>query len=205
MTPHNDRGASEGDMVNPSRTKLTYDDLLLLPDDGLRHELMDGEHYVTPSPNTRHQRILGTLYWSLRSHLAEHPAGEAFLAPFDVVFGPFDVVEPDLLYVSAGRHQHIVTDKNVQGSPDLVVEIGSPSTQSRDQTLKRRLYERQDVLEYWMIDPVPERIHALRRSGGGFGAPIDLTRAAGDVLTTPLLPEFALPLARLFADPLQRD
>lgn len=202
---HNDRGTSEGDMVNPSRTKLTYDDLVLLPDDGLRHELIDGEHYVTPSPNTRHQRILGTLYWLLRSYLAEHPAGEAFLAPFDVVFTRYDVVEPDLLYVSASRHMQVITDKNVQGAPDLVVEIGSPSTQSRDQTLKRRLYESQEVSEYWMIDPYAERVQVLRRAGEGFDVPLELTRAAGDVLTTPLLPELGVPLEQLFADPLQRS
>jgi len=83
--------------------KLTYDDFVLFPDDGKRHELIDGEHYVTPSPNTKHQGVCGNLHWLMRSHLQEHPLGRLFFAPFDVVFSAFDVVEPDLLYMSRER------------------------------------------------------------------------------------------------------
>ena len=84
--------------MNPvtSDVKLTYDDFVLFPDDGQRHELIDGEHVVTPPPNIRHQEILGNLYWLMRSWLELHPAGKAFLSPFDVVLSMFDVVEPDL-------------------------------------------------------------------------------------------------------------
>ena len=85
---------------NPARVKLTYDDFLLFPDDGKRHELIDGEHYVTPSPNIRHQTILGNLYFLIRTWLEQHPVGRVFMAPLDVVFTQFDVVEPDLLFVS---------------------------------------------------------------------------------------------------------
>ena len=81
--------------ANPARVKLTYDDFLLFPDDGKRHELIDGEHYVTPSPNIRHQTILGNLYFLIRTWLEQHPVGRAFMAPLDVVFTQFDVVEPD--------------------------------------------------------------------------------------------------------------
>src|SRR5436305_1397584 len=86
-----------------SRVKLTYDDFVLFPDDGKRHELIDGEHYVTPSPNTKHQRVSRNLLVLIASWLAEHPIGEVFAAPFDVVFSPFDVVEPDLLFISKER------------------------------------------------------------------------------------------------------
>jgi hypothetical protein len=75
--------------------KLTYDDFLLFPDDGQRHELIDGEHHVTPSPNIGHQRVLGTLHGLIWGHLQTHLVGEVFLAPFDVVLSMFDVVEPD--------------------------------------------------------------------------------------------------------------
>jgi hypothetical protein len=79
--------------------KLTYDDFLLFPDDGLRHELIDGEHYVTASPVTRHQLIAGRLYFEIESYLRTHPGtGQLFLAPFDVVLSYWDVVEPDLLF-----------------------------------------------------------------------------------------------------------
>lgn len=90
--------AGGGDLTgDPARVKLTYDDFLLFPDDGRRHELIDGEHYVTPSPNTRHQAVLGNLHFLIRSWLERHPVGRVFFAPFDVVFTRFDVVEPDLL------------------------------------------------------------------------------------------------------------
>ena len=82
--------------------KLTYDDFLLFPDDGRRHELIDGEHYVTPSPNTKHQAVSGNLHFMLRAWLEQHPVGRVFYAPFDIVFTQFDVVEPDLLDMSNG-------------------------------------------------------------------------------------------------------
>src|SRR5688500_11524288 len=87
------------DFVKPAHSgvRLTYDDFVLFPDDGQRHELIDGEHYVTPSPNMKHQAVLGNLYFLIRSHLETQPSGRAFMAPFDVVFTDFDVVEPDLL------------------------------------------------------------------------------------------------------------
>ena len=138
--------------ANPG-VKLTYDDFLLFPDDGQRHELIDGEHYVTPSPITRHQRISGDLYWLIRSFLEEHPIGEVFFAPLDVVLSHFDVVVPDLLYMSTERASSVLTEAHVRGTPELVIEIGSPGTRQRDETIKRRLYERSGVLEYWIVDP----------------------------------------------------
>jgi len=96
--------------ANPARVKLTYDDFLLFPDDGHRHELIDGEHYVTPSPNMRHQAISGNLHIMIRSWLEQHPVGRIFYAPFDVVFTIFDVVEPDLLYLSHARASQCLTE-----------------------------------------------------------------------------------------------
>ena len=106
-----------------SRTKLTYDDFVLLPDDGMRHELIDGEHYVTPSPNFKHQAVLGNLHLLIGNWLQDHRVGRVMLSPFDVVFSRFDVVEPDLLYISNERRREIVTDKHVRGVPELVIEI----------------------------------------------------------------------------------
>ena len=183
------------------RVKLTYDDFLQFPDDGRRHELIDGEHYVTPSPNTRHQRISGRLHLLIGSWLQEHPIGQLFYAPFDVVFSNIDVVEPDLLYMSNERAAEILTDKHVSGVPELVIEIASPGTRRRDETLKRRLYERTGVTEYWVVDPDVDLVRVSRRSGQGFGPPVELSAGAGDVLTTALLPGLDIPLARVFARP----
>ena len=187
------------DDVRPAPdVKLTYDDFLRFPDDGKRHELIDGEHYVTPSPNTRHQRISGRLYLLIGNWLEAHPVGQLFYAPFDVVFSNFDVVEPDLLYMSNARASEILTVKHVSGVPELVIEIGSPGTRKRDETLKRRLYERTGVTEYWVVDPDLDAIRVYRRSTEGFDRPFELSAEAGDVLSTPLLAGLEIPLARVF-------
>jgi Uma2 family endonuclease len=178
--------------------KLTYDDFLLFPDDGMRHELIDGEHYVTPSPNTKHQTISMTLSVLIGGWLEANPIGRLYHAPFDVVFSRFDVVEPDVLYLSNQRAAEVLTKQHVSGTPDLVVEIGSPGTRARDETLKRALYERSGVTEYWFVDPEIDVVRIYRRSGERFNRPMELSREANDVLTTPLLPGLELPLARLF-------
>ena len=110
-----------------SSSKFTYEDLLNFPDDGRRHEIIDGEHYVTPSPNTSHQTIVVNLVSAIRAFLAHQPLGAVFVAPFDVLSSDLNVVEPDLLYVSRER-QAIVTHAHVRGAPDLVVEVLSSST-----------------------------------------------------------------------------
>ncbi len=179
--------------------KLTYDDFLLFPDDGLRHELIDGEHYVTPSPILRHQAISGRLYLAIGNWLRDHPAGQIFYAPLDVILSRFDVVEPDLLYVSNQRATDLLSGKWVTGAPDLVVEIASPGTRRRDELIKRRLYEGSNVLEYWVVDPEVDVIRVYRRSGDRFGRAAELSAEAGEVLTTPLLPGLEIPLADVFA------
>jgi len=180
--------------------KLTYDDFLLFPDDGKRHELIDGEHYVTPSPNLTHQRILGNLHYLIRAWLEEHPIGLVFFAPLDVVLSEYDVVEPDLLYLSHERATQVRTPENVRGAPELVVEIASKSTRKRDETIKRRLFERKGITEYWVVDPPLEAVRVYLRTESGFSRPVEHSRERGDVLTTALLPGLELPLLRIFAE-----
>ncbi len=180
-----------------SGVKLTYDDFVQFPDDGLRHEVIDGEHYVTPSPNTRHQSISINLTVLIGSWLEHNPIGRLFHAPFDVVFSNFDVVEPDLLYLSNARAADALTPLHVRGVPELVIEIGSSGTRKRDETIKRRLYERVGVTEYWVVDPRIDTIRVYRREGDGFARAAEFSAQAGDVLATPLLPGLAIPLARV--------
>lgn len=177
--------------------KLTYQDFLAFPDDGRRHELIDGMHYVTPSPVTPHQRVVGNLYFLIRLHLEQHGGGEIFPSPFDVVFSFFDVVEPDLLYVSDAR-KPIVTHKHVRGSPDLVIEVLSPATRRRDEGVKLALYDRSDVVEYWVIDPERETVRAYRRDGAHLCVATELENSADAELHSPLFPGMALPLRKLF-------
>ncbi len=134
-------------MAPATSTKLTYEDYCLLPDDGRRHEIIDGEHYVNPSPNTKHQLAFGNLFYALSHHLRQHGDGLLFGAPYDVVLSNFDVVEPDLIYVSTAR-KHIITEANINGAPDLVVEILSPSTRRYDEAVKFKLYDAMGIAEY---------------------------------------------------------
>ena len=178
--------------------KLTYDDFVQFPDDGLRHELIDGEHHVTPSPNTKHQAISLQLTLLIGNWLERHAIGRLFYAPFDVVFSKYDVVEPDLLYLSNERASDALTPQHVHGVPELVVEIGSPGTRKRDETIKRGLYERSGVSEYWVVDPEIDTICVYRREAEVFSRVIELSAEANDVLTTPLLPSLEIPLSRMF-------
>ena len=183
-------------------SRLTYDDFLLFPDDGRRHEIIDGEHYVTPSPNLRHQRLVGRLHLSIGNYLATHPgAGQVFLAPLDVVLSYHDVVEPDLLFV-AGDQSAGMTDKNIQGPPALVIEVFSKSTRKKDAQTKRRLFERTGVREYWLVDPELDLVQVLRASASGKLVRVEELSAEDDAtLTTPLLPEWQLSMRTLFTDP----
>lgn len=182
-----------------SATKLTYDDLLLFPDDGKRHELIDGDHYVSPSPNVRHQRVLLRLVMAIQPFVREHRLGEVFFAPLDIVLSIHDVVEPDLLFVSAERAA-IVGKANLSGAPDLVVEVLSPSNRRYDEVLKRELYERAGIQEYWLLDPEADTVKVFRRDGERFGRPLLFSRHDGDVLATPLLPGLEIPLEVVLAD-----
>ena len=185
----------------PSGVKLTYDDLVLFPDDGKRHELIDGAHYVTPSPSRKHQRVSFNLSGPLWSYLQQHPVGEAYSAPFDVVFSEFDVVEPDILFVRNDRRSEVLTEAHMRGAPDLVVEIGSPSTRRRDETLKHRLYERCAVSEYWVVDPELDVVKVYRLIHGRYQRVHELALERDDVLTTPLLPGLQLSLSAIFHEP----
>ncbi len=184
---------------NPD-VKLTYDDFVQFPDDGRRHELIDGEHYVTASPNTKHQAVVLALGSALRAHARAHALGRVFVAPFDVVFTEVDVVEPDLLFVSRARQADILTAQHVRGAPDLVVEVGSSSTRKRDETVKRRLYERCGVTEYWVVDPELDEIKVYRLADGRYSRAAEFALERSDVLTSPLFPGLALSLAEVFED-----
>lgn len=190
-------------MADPVRStaRLTYDDLVtMFPDeDGVRRELIDGELFVTPSPFIPHQRLVQRLALSLGNHLEAHPdQGEVFAAPLDVVMTPHDVVEPDVLVV-LGDQLDVLTDKHIHGAPGIVVEILSPGTRKRDLTIKRQLFDREGVREYWIVDPERNSVGVYCRVEDGT-LPLAATLLAKDAetLTSPLLPGWQLSLERLF-------
>ncbi|MFK7817787.1 MAG: Uma2 family endonuclease [Planctomycetaceae bacterium] len=154
--------------------KLTYDDLVLFPDDGKRHEIINGRHYMNASPTPRHQLICGELHTQLREIL--RPAGHTvFVSPIDVQLSKSDVVVPDLVVVFKGND--IITDTRIIGSPDLVIEILSPSTRRNDENLKLRLYEQAGIPEYWIVDPDNNTITSLRMSNSRYEKSTPVTDA----------------------------
>ena len=182
---------------DPIPRKLTYEDFLLFPEDGCRHELIDGEHFVTPAPTPKHQTASINLSYFLVDFLRRNRLGRVFAAPFDVVLSNVDVVEPDLVFFSKER-LGVLNLKNAQGAPDLAIEILSDSTRERDETRKLSLYEHFGVREYWLIDPVPETARLYRRERGRLVLVQEVSAAQGDFLETPLLPGLRIPFAEVF-------
>ncbi len=148
-------------MTNP-RIKFTINDYMSTPN-GKRYQLLDGELILASSPTSKHQSISGQLYLTMTQFVTQSQLGRVWYAPLDVILSDHDVVQPDLLFVSSGR-ANIVTEANVQGAPDLVVEILSPATAQHDREYKRTLYSRHGVREYWLVDPEEDMVEVWTES-----------------------------------------
>ena len=138
------------------KKRCTYEDYLKTPEDK-RYELINGELLMTPSPIPNHQRVSGKLEFVLRKFVTENNLGEVFDAPCDVYLDNENVVQPDILFISKDR-LGIIGEKNIQGSPNLVIEIISEHSVYRDMVQKKRLYARFSVREYWIVIPEEEEI-----------------------------------------------
>jgi len=178
-------------------THLTYDDYVQFPDDGKRHEIIEGDHYMTPAPRTKHQKISINLATAMVSFAKQHKLGLVLTAPCDVILSDENVVQPDLLFVSTARAT-IVTQDNIQGAPDIVVEILSESSRKKDEVTKRKLYERFGVQEYWIVDPELEIVKIFTLTQHGYGRASELSKETNDVLTTELLPGFECAVSEIF-------
>jgi Uma2 family endonuclease len=176
--------------------KLTVHQLDALPDDGQRYELIDGELLVSKAPGIPHQRSLGRLFVRLSNSLAESRAGEVLLTP-GIVFGDYDAVIPDLVVVTAGR-EVIITDRGLIDAPDLVVEVVSAGEKNgeRDRQIKRQLYSRHGVREYWILDPALKAIEVYRRKENVLV--LDATLRGSDSLISQLVPGFFCVVSDIF-------
>ncbi|RLE13973.1 Uma2 family endonuclease [Candidatus Aerophobetes bacterium] len=174
--------------------KFTYQDYLLLPEDK-RYEIIEGELIIVPSPGFTHQSISGNLGFLLRRFIREKKLGIILNAPMDVVLSEENVVQPDILFISKKRAS-IITEKNIQGAPDLVIEILSPNTKKKDSILKRKLYAKFGVKEFWLVDPEKKEIEVLTFKKEGF----ERTGLyhQDEVLISPLLPGLKIPLREVF-------
>lgn len=166
-----------------------------LPEGGPRYELIGGDLYMAPAPNRFHQEISGNLEFLFRKYLECNCLGKLYDAPFDVVLGDHDVLQPDLLYVSRGRAS-ILTEHGAEGAPDLVVEILSPGSARRDEQVKRAVYARVGVGELWIIDPHSRRARVYRFSESADAPVAEVSE--GDIVRTPLLPGLEVRLEDVF-------
>lgn len=180
--------------------RFTSADLALMPDDGKRYEIIDGELYVSRQPSTEHQLVCGTAGWALEAWSRETGLGRSIGAP-GLIFADDDDVAPDLIWIS---HERLALARGMDGhlhsAPELVVEVLSPGAANarRDREIKLTLYSRRGVQEYWIIDWSSRRAEVYRRENLSLG--LTATLDGGDALTSPLLPGFSLALGVLFAD-----
>lgn len=181
--------------------QFTYEDYKSLPEsETRRYELLDGELVMVPSPTEPHQRIAGNLEFLLRQFVRQHGrGGRIYDAPLDVVLGQGEgreVVQPDLLWISQER-MGIIAEEEIQGAPDLVVEIISPTTEKRDRGYKKTLYARHGVQEFWIVSPEAKTVEVFTSGETGFKQ-VHVFRST-ERLTSPLLEGLVIDLQELFS------
>ena len=189
------------DMGPPAQSSehYTWDDYRSWPDDE-RWEIIDGQPFaMTPSPRFRHQDISAAITGTLRAFLKGKPC-RAVAAPMDVRLSDTDVVQPDVLVVCDPRK---ITETHIEGAPDLVVEIASPSTLSYDRILKLSLYAKYGVKEYWIVTPYPHLVEVLLLDGDSYRIHKVFTKT--DTLTSPTLPGLEIALDQIFDFPIPED
>jgi Uma2 family endonuclease len=172
----------------------TYEDYLKINDDN-QYELIGGELILVPAPLTIHQHISRKLIQIIGSFIDDNNLGELYGAPTDVLLTEKDKPQPDIMYISKNRLD-IVTEKNIQGAPDLVIEILSPSTSRFDKVKKSRLYYAHGVKEYWIIDPIDKAVQVFTSGEKNW----NLVEAydEDDILLSSLLPGLEIKLKDIF-------
>ena len=181
--------------TQPASGAWTYDDLLALPDDGRRWEIIEGVLYEMSGASWIHQMLVAGLlrFWF---GIADSVGATVVGSPVDVFFPGASPVQPDILLLLPSNPA-TVSKRGLEGAPDLVVEILSPSTRGHDALTKRALYARAGVREYWLVDPDTRAIDVLAFDGENYHTAQHATDH--DVARSHLLPELSIPLAEVFA------
>jgi Uma2 family endonuclease len=181
--------------VQTSRPRKTVADYLALPDD-VRAELIQGELYVTPAPDPRHQDVIGLLYVLLHQHVEANGLGRVYLSPVDVHLPSGEVVQPDLLYIARDRLGMV--GKRIEGVPDLAIEVVSPTHPERDRIVKRDLYAENGVREYWVVELDSRAVEVLRLDGRAY-VPAGYFSGASRIVST-VLREVSIDVGSLFRE-----
>ena len=177
-----------------SREKYTYQDYAKLSE-GAPYQLINGELVMTPAPTTYHQRLAREIFLLLASFVKLHGLGEIFFSPLDVYFSETETYQPDIIYVSKDRLS-IIAEEKVEGSPDLIAEILSPTTAYYDLRHKKQVYEQYGVKEYWIVDPMEKSIEVYENKKKSFELFKKYDRTG--TLRSPLLEGLNLDLSKVF-------
>lgn len=194
-------GHKKEDMVKESN--LTYDDYASMPDDGNRYELAAGHlELMSPAPTPNHQVISSQLFNQLSSFCEKNFV--ILYSPIDVILAKNEVRQPDIIMISRERLS-IVTDRGIEGPPDLIVEILSPSTALKDRKTKKTVYASFGVTEYWIVDPVHETIEQWIQSDENKKEYQLLgTYGENDIITSPFIKCLEVSAADVFNHPLSK-
>lgn len=179
-----------------NRVRFKADDIWDTPEDGNRYEVIDGELYVSPPPNLWHQRVVSQCVAIIGPFVERHGLGRVFPAPVGVVLGAESGVQPDIVFVSRERYE-IFSQRGIEGAPDLVIEIQSPSTRSRDRGIKMREYAGAGVPHYWIADYDGPAVETYRLGDRGY----ELTGRyrPGSVLRSELFPGLEIAVDELWS------
>ena len=176
-----------------SKIKLTYAEYRCFPSDGQRHEIIDGDHFVNLAPNTYHQTISGRLYFQLFEQVESKGRGRVFSAPTDLQLTETDIVQPDLIVLTREQAK-MITPTKIKGTPQIVAEILSASTADTDRVLKKELYRRTGVAEYWVVDPNEQRVEQFVLSAESY----ELAGSHSKTLTSKTFAEVDIDLTRIW-------
>jgi Uma2 family endonuclease len=183
-------------MALPKSIRFKASDIWDTPDDGKRYEVIDGQLYATPPPITEHQGVAGVLYGYIGHYVRERQLGRVYFAPIGVVLDDENGLQPDLVYVTRERLE-IISRRGIEGAPDLVVEILSPSTRVRDRGIKLRRYAAAGVPHYWIVNPRSRELEARRITEHGYE--LSGKFGPGSVFRPELFPDLEIPIDELWS------
>ncbi len=181
--------------LEKSKKVYTYQDYEKLPE-GAPYQLIGGQLIKTPSLVPYHQDIVRKISIKLSSFIEEKRIGKIYISPLDVCFSDTEIYQPDIIFISKER-LHIIGEKNIEGPPDLIIEILSPATAYYDLRVKKDTYEKTGVKEYWIVDPIQHIIEVFQNKNGKFEI-IQSVRTEG-VVNSVIIPEFNLEAKEIFS------
>ena len=183
-------------MAGRSRVRFKAGDIWDVPDDNLRYEVIDGELFMTPAPSWQHQSSLMRLSFLIYGWVSARNLGSVVQAPVGVVLDEENGVQPDLVFIARERF-HIISERGVEGPPDLLVEVLSPSTEARDRGVKMRRYAAAGIPHYWLLNPRARALEAYVLGENGY-EPAGI-HGPGSIFRPALFPGLEIPIETLWA------